>query len=278
MENVQDTGSWIASVRAKESLRKDSIINDPFAGKLSGKVGQDTLQSLPLLGRHLTTGGTIARTKWFDDTVQEIVNSGASAIINLASGLDTRSARIHRPRNVKWVDVDFPKVIAYKKHVAPELYSESEVSTLEADLSTDEGLNAVRRVIEESGPRVCVITEGLLVYLSPTEVNRLVKTFSCYNVKWWVSDFYSQSALTTLRLLFRQRIQSVNLDFTIPKKGLSSYFSTYGWEIARTESELRLARLLNRLPLWLFPLSFLKANRIKYSGKGNIVSYALFTK
>src|SRR5207253_2278637 len=71
----------------------------------------------------------IVRTAVMDElTLRAIKRDGVDTVLNLAAGLDTRPYRLPLAPSLRWIEVDFPDVIAYKKE---QLAGERPMSTLE---------------------------------------------------------------------------------------------------------------------------------------------------
>src|SRR2546428_480566 len=58
----------------------------------------------------------IVRTAVLDELIlRAIERDGVDTVLNLAAGLDTRPYRLPLPSSLRWVEADFPDVIAYKR-------------------------------------------------------------------------------------------------------------------------------------------------------------------
>src|SRR5256886_16590930 len=57
-----------------------------------------------------------SRTCLFDELIlRAIARDGVGTVLNLAAGLDARPWRLPLSPELRWIDVDLPDVIAYKK-------------------------------------------------------------------------------------------------------------------------------------------------------------------
>src|SRR5471030_1487348 len=114
MRNISDTARWVATYRADESERPDAVFKDPFARRLAGDLGAQIVAQI-------RKGGTdhswalVARTYALDRFVVEQVAQGVDMVVNLAAGLDTRPYRMNLPASLKWVEVDLPGILDYKR-------------------------------------------------------------------------------------------------------------------------------------------------------------------
>src|SRR3989454_10568535 len=114
IQHVSDTARWVALYRAMESERPDALFRDPYARKLAGERGERILASLQK-GR-AWAWPMIVRTAVLDELIlRTIERDRVDTVLNLAAGLDTRPYRLPLAPSLRWVEVDFPDVIAYKQ-------------------------------------------------------------------------------------------------------------------------------------------------------------------
>jgi methyltransferase (TIGR00027 family) len=109
----------------------------------------------------------IVRTAVMDEVIlQAIERDGVGTVLNLAAGLDTRPYRLALPSTLRWVEVDFPDVVAYKEE---ELAGERPACALERvgiDLTDVPRRRALFGRIGSAERPVLVVSEGLLIYLT----------------------------------------------------------------------------------------------------------------
>src|SRR2546422_2016206 len=97
-----------------ESERPDALFRDPYARKLAGERGERIVASMRR-GRAMAWP-MIVRTAVLDELIlRAIERDGVDTVLNLAAGLDTRPYRLPLPSSLRWVEADFPDVIAYKQ-------------------------------------------------------------------------------------------------------------------------------------------------------------------
>src|SRR5712691_1531992 len=100
--------------RAMESQRPDALFHDPYAQRLAGRQGEQIITSLPWARQWAWP--MIVRTAVMDELIlRAIERDGVGTVVNLAAGLDTRPYRLPLAPSLRWIEVDFPNVIAYKK-------------------------------------------------------------------------------------------------------------------------------------------------------------------
>src|SRR3989449_6226747 len=168
IQHVSDTARWVALYRAMESERPDALFHDPYARRLAGARGEQILASMPK-GR-TWAWAMLVRTAVMDERIPgAIERAGVETGLNLAAGLDTRPYRLPLAPSLRWVEVDFPDVIAYKKE---QLAGERPACALEqvgVDLTDPTRRGALFAQIGGAARRGLVVSEGLLVYFTREE-------------------------------------------------------------------------------------------------------------
>ncbi|PIF03587.1 MAG: polyketide synthase, partial [Arcobacter sp.] len=98
--------------RATDAKNKESILND----KISLEIVKDFEFDEELMKKaKFSQAGTIIRAKFFDDCAKNFIkNNPNPVIVNMATGLDTRTLRIYDEK-AKFFDVDLPEVIELRK-------------------------------------------------------------------------------------------------------------------------------------------------------------------
>ncbi|MCL4332527.1 MAG: SAM-dependent methyltransferase [Candidatus Thermoplasmatota archaeon] len=102
-----------ASARARESRRRDCLISDPYAEKLSVDVDHDLLSKLG----DIFVETVVITSRFFDDAISVFLSEGVTQVVVLGAGMDSRPYRLKELRNssVKWIEVDFKPVLDYKE-------------------------------------------------------------------------------------------------------------------------------------------------------------------
>src|SRR5207244_9883804 len=163
--HVSDTARWVALYRAMESERPDALFHDPYARRLAGTRGEQVLAGMPK-GKAFAWP-MIVRTAVMDELIlRAIKRDGVDTVLNLAAGLDTRPYRLPLAPSLRWIEVDFPDVIAYKKE---QLAGERPMSTLEhvgIDLTDQDRRRALFARVGGGARTMLVVSEGLLIYLT----------------------------------------------------------------------------------------------------------------
>lgn len=112
VENVSDTAQWVAYYRALESQRPDALFRDRFAKRLAGERGRVMAETMAKLA---LPWAIAVRTRVYDELILGAVEQDkATAVVNLAAGMDTRPYRLDLPPSLQWIELDLPRVIESK--------------------------------------------------------------------------------------------------------------------------------------------------------------------
>jgi len=258
IRNVSDTARLVAIDRAVESERADALFRDPFARRLAGERGARIAKSNPLGARKSAAGWPIVtRTYVIDQMIQAHLAQGGDMVINVAAGLDTRPYRIELPTSLQWVEVDLPEILAHKEAI---LRGEKPVCSLERvrlDLSEVPARRELFARLGRQSRKALVITEGLVVYLPSDEVALLAQDLATQpSFHSWILDMVSPKLLAALQKRMTSNLKEAAPFKFAPEEG-PAFFAKFGWTVVEANSLLRAAARLNRLPLYLVPLSWI---------------------
>lgn len=160
LSGVPETMLQTVYARAKES-RTRGAIHDAKAEELIDKLDYDFSLADKDAAMH---SGVIARTIVLDALTQTYLEKHPGAVaVNIACGLDTRCCRVSGYSH--WYNLDLPETIAVRERLMPESGSVSQIAMSAMD---DWG-----SLIAEAGAPALVIIEGLTMYLSQADVQRI---------------------------------------------------------------------------------------------------------
>jgi len=267
--HVSDTALWVAVHRAAESNRQDALFQDPYAERLAGERGRQIVQRLEH-GRS-AAWSIITRTAILDELIMDAVRGGIDTVLNLAAGLDTRPYRLPLPPATRWIEVDFPEMIAYKESKLADARPRCALERIALDLTDRSGRQQLFTRVNDESRRLLVVTEGLLIYLTPDDVAALAEDLHAMpHVRRWIADVVTPELLDwLLKTQFKTFASgSVQMHFGAP--GGAAYFERFGWRahtVRRLTAESR--RLKREMPrAWLYRLMSLlspKHVRERYS-------------
>src|SRR5215470_1430062 len=171
IENVSDTARWVAVYRAMETGRPDAIFRDPYAARLAGEKGEAIVDAMKR-GRQMAWA-MIVRTAVFDEMIEAQIRAGVDQVVNLAAGLDVRPWRMKLPADLRWTDVDLPGILDYKLETMRDETPVCRYDAVRADLREAAVRQELFSRLGAQSRRTLVVTEGLLIYLTPDQVSAL---------------------------------------------------------------------------------------------------------
>ncbi len=252
IRNVSDTAYWVATYRAMESERPDALFNDPLARRLGGERGEAIVKALPR-GSALGWAMTV-RTVLLDEMVMRCIRNGVATVLNLAAGLDARPYRLDLPSSLRWLHIDMPDMIDYFREHTHTATPRCALELIAADLRDAKAREPLLARAAESGP-VVVISEGLLVYLSPEQVADLARdlhTMAC--AKWWLFDLASPQLLKFTPQRWNRVLLAGQAPFLFAPPEGTDFFLPHGWREAEFHStwdeSWRLQRTMSGAWLW----------------------------
>ena len=246
VENISDTARWVAVFRAEESERPDAVFHDPYARRLAGEKGEQIANAIEF-GRK-NSWSFVARTYLFDEYVKQHVELGYDMIVNLAAGLDARAYRMQLPKTLKWIDVDLPGMINYKNEKLKDEKPKCDYRTIALDLADRKARLEIFRQLNSECKKALVVTEGLIVYLTPEQAAELATDLSSQkHFHRWVFDLVSPALLEMIQKEMQPALQGSGAVFQFAPEEGEEFFEKYGWKHIESRSKLETAAKLNRL-------------------------------
>jgi len=246
IRDVSDTARWVAVFRARESSRPDAVFRDPHAARLAGERGTQIAARMTFHDRNAWS--YVARTWLFDRILMDQIHAGADTVVNLAAGLDTRPYRLEVPSHVRWIEVDFPRLLAYKSEVLRDERPRCVLERIPLDLADLTARRALFARLGASRRSAVVVSEGLLIYLTRDAVASLASDLASHpSFRAWILDIASPSLLRMIQKHSEALADAkAPLQFAPPEG--PAFFEPYGWHVQRVESKLKTAARLGRLP------------------------------
>ena len=255
--NISDTALWAAMYRAGETERQKPLFRDPYARRLAGTRGQEIAGKLRKQERN--AWAWLIRTFLFDHFISEAIAGGADTIINLAAGLDARPYRMNLPPTLKWVEVDLPPLLAYKEEILRADKPNCRLERIPANLSDRAARRKLFERLDASAKNALVITEGLLIYLTPEDVRAFADDLAePRSFRRWVLDIVSPGLLRMMKRQIGAELDRAHAPLQFAPEEGPEFFTRSGWKIAEVRSTLKSAVQQRRVPWWgylfaLFP-------------------------
>ena len=246
IEHISDTARWVAVYRAMETERRDAIFRDPFASRLAGDKGEAIVDAMKN-GRRMAWA-MIVRTAVMDEIILERVrNGGVDLVLNLAAGLDARAWRMPLPKTLRWIDVDLPDILDYKTDLLKDETPACRYEAIRLDLRDGAKRRALFTQLSTEARRVLVVTEGLLIYLTPDQVSTLAADLhAAPTFDWWLIDLANPRLLQIMLKYWGKSVHAGNAPFQFAPAEGTSFFEPFGWTEAEFRSSMEEAHRLKR--------------------------------
>ncbi|MGW5724007.1 class I SAM-dependent methyltransferase [Amycolatopsis sp. NPDC003865] len=199
---VSRTAVGVAALRAYESGRPDHLFDDPYAAAFH-EAGRSVLPPRGDGLGSLFAAQVAIRTRFYDDY---LLGAGCAQVVLLAAGLDARAFRLPWPPGTRLFELDLPDVLAFKDRVLAGRGAEPSCDriTVPADLRED-WASALRAAGFDPGVPTAWLAEGLLVYLSREDSDRMLTTVSELSAPGSRVSFEHRTAETPDSLLARAK-------------------------------------------------------------------------
>ncbi len=256
LRNISDTARWVAVYRAQETLRPDAVFRDPFAAKLAGERGREIAREMTFSQKH--EWSFVTRTYLIDQFITEQVLDGVEMVVNLAAGLDARPYRMSLPETLEWVEVDLPELLDYKEEILKDDKPVCPLEHIRLDLANVDARRALFAQLSARAKKILILTEGLLIYLSPEEVAALAQDLAApASFQRWVFDLVSPGLLKMLQGGMNAQLSKANAPLRFGPEDSVDFFRPHGWGNADVRSLLKTAGKLGRLNWKMRLISFL---------------------
>lgn len=253
VRDVSDTARWVAYFRALETKRPDALFRDPFAERLAGEQGVHIANTLPDGNKH--EWAWVARTYLFDQFITREIQQGADLVLNLAAGLDARPYRMELPSQLRWIEVDFPEIIAYKEEKLVHDKPRCVLGRVSLDLADLPARRALFARLSKQASRIAVVSEGLLIYFTDEEVASLATDLAqSEHVESWSVDLASPGQLKLMQRTTGRQLSQAGAAFKFGPPEGANFFVQYGWQPRAIEGLLKTAAQFNRAPVELVSL------------------------
>jgi len=229
LKDVSDTAFWVAHYRALETQRPDALFRDPLAALLVGEKGKKI--EAQMSDRKYVAWAIVVRTMIIDAFIATAIKEGVDTVLNLGCGLDTRPYRLSFPEGFRWIEVDFPPMIAFKDEKLSNEVPRCRLERIGLDLSVlPQRKSLLAKVSAESG-KVLVLTEGVTPYLSHDDVGSLAEDLRASpKFQYWVTDYSSPELMKRL-MTARRNKEMKNAPFLFNPPDWTSFFLKHGWKL-----------------------------------------------
>jgi len=165
LKGVPETALWTLYHRAAEAARPDTVLPDPRAVQLLTEIEFPFRERMGA-ARPWLAQAIALRALGFDRVVRAfLADCPDGTVVALGEGLETQFWRVDNGR-AQWVTVDLNGPLALRKRVLPHGARQRLVACDARDSQWMAGIDPSRGVL--------VTAQGLLMYLQPAQVTRLI--------------------------------------------------------------------------------------------------------
>ncbi|MBL8645504.1 MAG: class I SAM-dependent methyltransferase [Rhodospirillaceae bacterium] len=242
---ISRTAAWVAAFRAAESARHDRLFNDPYAARFALDPGVSRVR-----GGNLAAAVVTARTVTFDALIlRTIAHEHIDAVLSLACGYDTRPYRLPIPPSVTWIECDLPYVLRHKAAQLEDAKACCRIEHVAGDLRLPEVRARLLADVAARFKRVLVITEGLLLYLTPDEAHGLAAAFhGCPPVCYWLTDLMSPAARNRMNRMAHRELNNADTRLNFAPAAGARAFVHQGWDPVDARGTFAEMRRIGRMP------------------------------
>lgn len=190
------------SMTAKLAAYYRQFTDIPFAAEAAGRIGaadafEELVREHGLKPEQLTFYAPMFEARY--KSITELIRkSGATQVLELASGYSLRGLDLTRHAAIRYVETDLAEVVATKRALLDDLRAQHGIAQspqhflTTADALDLEQLRAAAAVLEPAQP-VIVLCEGLILYLTKAETERLATNVHAllqdFGGTWMTPDF-----------------------------------------------------------------------------------------
>jgi methyltransferase (TIGR00027 family) len=233
IQDVSETALMVAMWRARENERRNPLYRDPFALKLAGPRGQEIIAGMPRGRGGLSAWMMAVRTRIVDDLIHEAVGRGVDTVVNLGAGLDARPYRLELPARLRWVEVDYPKILDLKSARLADDQPVCDLRRIPCDLSDAAARQALLSELARGTHHGLILTEGVIPYLTNAEVGELARDLRGHPVfRSWIADYISP-LIRKYRQRSARRMRLENAQFRFDPADYFGFFESHGWRPAK---------------------------------------------
>lgn len=218
-----------AASRAIESLRNDSLFKDDLAIALAGQDAISYVQAAEMIDE--SRPYVAVRTRYLDefliDCLQRLdLGAPYKQIVILGAGMDARAFRIQSLLRATVYEIDKKNILDQKisklKDIKPIPYCSSHI-LIDSDLTVTEDWSSklLQSGFQPDLPSIWML-EGILMYLTETEVNNLLEA---------VSQISAPNSRLGADLINRKAVQGREGSWSSGFDNPETLFYSHGWDV-----------------------------------------------
>ena len=151
------------------------------------------------------------------------------------------------PAALRWIDVDFAPILDYKWDLLTGERASCLYETAPTDLTDGDARRALFAHVAGEQHRVLIVTEGLLIYLTPADVGALATDLHDQPAfRSWVIDLASPRLLKWMQGSWGKKAAGGNAPFRFAPAEGTGFFARAGWREREFRSSWMESKRLNR--------------------------------
>lgn len=231
LQPLFDRAKAAAYCRAIESEQANAHFRDPYARLLAGERGKEIVRALP--GGKGKIWPVVLRTCIYDELIMRFVEQEESdTVIYLGAGLDTRPYRLALPSSLRWIEADSPDMFAYKADILADAKPTCQLEHVSLDITDAAARKAFLSQVGSEASKALVLTEGLLSYLTESQVSDLAKDLHSHRtLRWWIAEFIAPRMLESNGQAWDNFAPENMRSHFAPSAG-GAFFQPLGWKVA----------------------------------------------
>lgn len=248
--HVSDTALWVAALRGREGKRPDAAFHDPLSAALAGRRGLKIAASMPRSA--LVAWAMAVRTSAIDQLINDALEMDIDSVLNLGAGLDARPYRLRLPSRIRWIEVDFPRIVELKEAGLRGHEAACRVERVGLDLLDRPSRRALLARCSSENGKTLVIAEGVIPYFNNDAAAELAVDLStAASCKFWIMDFDAAGKRPMPRA-WAKRLKSA--PFLFQTADWFGFFKQSGWEPEKLITSAEQSERINRPYPFSFPL------------------------
>jgi O-methyltransferase involved in polyketide biosynthesis len=151
-----------------------------------------------------------------------------------------------------------PEILAYKEGILASEKPTCRLERIPLDLSDVDARKPVLAELAARVRKIMVLTEGLLIYLEPSQVVALATELAGHpQFQRWILDMHSPGLLRMMRRTTGKQLSQVGAPFKFGPAEGPQFLEPYGWRAVNVQGLLKTAARFKRPPFGLRLLSHL---------------------
>lgn len=247
-----------------------AILKDTGSTIVLDALAMDTERAWATLGpRSVFARGVHVRTRHIDDVLAESLRAGATQVVILGAGLDSRAYRFGEAlRGVRVFELDLPQTQNYKKARVRDVFGglPAHVTYAPIDFATQDLATVLKAAGYDPSKRTLFIWEGVTMYVPEPGIDATLRSIATNAARGSriVFDYFTERALRDRQSVLvpvARNVAAVGEPFVfgMPGDNAAAFISARGFSVI---SDFGSAELAQKYLPKAFPMPSPSANRL----------------